>query len=211
MNELARLMLDHSPEMALLVNPVTLQVMMANAAACKTLDYSLEQLQALEITEVESALQDVFYWEDVRAGQYLEVQSQDGLYRRADGELLAVRKTIQLLNYQGTPLLLVQAAQTKQERRAEDALAHTLSQLRATLESTGNGILVIGWQGKIESMNHLPHATKLNQDPRIGRQLGDARQPSRNLNHLTSLQANGLLKSPREQTLAESRNSEKKN
>ena len=155
MNELARLMLDHSPEMALLVNPVTLQVMMANAAACKTLDYSLEQLQALEITEVESALQDVFYWEDVRAGQYLEVQSQDGLYRRADGELLAVRKTIQLLNYQGEPLLLVQAAQTKQERRAEDALAHTLSQLRATLESTGNGILVIGWQGQIESMNHL--------------------------------------------------------
>src|SRR5450830_1198188 len=155
MNELARLMLDHSPEMALLVNPVTLQVMMANAAVGKTLDYSLEQLQGLAITEVESALQDVFYWEDVRAGQYLEVQSQEGLYRRADGELLPVRKTIRLLNYQGAPLLLVQAAQTKQERRAEDALANTLSQLRATLESTGNGILVIGWQGQIESMNRL--------------------------------------------------------
>jgi len=155
MNELARLMLDHSPEMALLVNPVTLQVMMANAAVGKTLDYSLEQLQGLAITEIESALQDVFYWEDVRAGQYLEVQSQEGLYRRADGELLPVRKTIRLLNYQGAPLLLVQAAQTKQERRAEDALAHTLSQLRATLESTGNGILVIGWQGQIESMNRL--------------------------------------------------------
>ena len=155
MNELARLMLDHSPEMALLVNPVTLQVMMANAAVGKTLDYSLKQLQGLAITEVESALQDVFYWEDVRAGQYLEVQSQEGLYRRADGELLPVRKTIRLLNYQGAPLLLVQAAQTKQERRAEDALAHTLSQLRATLESTGNGILVISWQGQIESMNRL--------------------------------------------------------
>src|SRR5450830_857837 len=155
MNELARLMLDHSPEMALLVNPVTLQVMMANAAVGKTLEYSLEQLQGLAITEIESALQDVFYWEDVRAGQYLEVQSQEGLYRRADGELLPVRKTIRLLNYQGAPLLLVQAAQTKQERRAEDALANTLSQLRATLESTGNGILVIGWQGQIESMNRL--------------------------------------------------------
>ncbi|MHB8948017.1 MAG: ATP-binding protein [Rhodoferax sp.] len=155
MNELARLMLDHSPEMALLVNPVTLQVIMANAAVGKTLDYSLEQLQGLAITEVESALQDVFYWEDVRAGQYLEVKSQEGLYRRANGELLPVRKTIRLLHYQGAPLLLVQAAQTQQERKAEDALAHTLSQLRATLESTGNGILVIGWQGQIESMNHL--------------------------------------------------------
>ncbi|NDP37168.1 MAG: PAS domain-containing protein [Rhodoferax sp.] len=155
MNSLARLMLDNSPEMALLVNPVTLQIMMANASVVKTLNYSLAQLQGLAITEVESALQDVFYWEDVRAGQYLEVQSQEGLYRRADGELLPVSKSIRLLNYQGAPLLLVQAVQTRDERKAQDALAHTLSQLRATLESTGNGILVIGWQGQIESMNRL--------------------------------------------------------
>jgi len=148
-------MLDNSPEMALLVNPVTLQIRMANAAVVKTLGYSLEQLQGLAITEVESALQDVFYWEDVRAGQYLEVQSQEGQYRCADGELLTVSKSIRLLNYQGVPLLLVQAIQTQNERKAEDALAQTLSQLRATLESTGNGILVIGWQGQIESMNRL--------------------------------------------------------
>ena len=44
---------------------------------------------------------------------------------------------------------------TQNERKVEDALAHTLSQLRATLESTGNGILVIDWQGSIASMNRL--------------------------------------------------------
>ena len=88
MNDLARLMLDHSPDMLLLVNPASLQIMMANAPVVKTLGYSLEQLQRLAITEVESALQDVFYWEDVRTGQYLEVQNQEGQYRCADGELL---------------------------------------------------------------------------------------------------------------------------
>ena len=155
MNALARLMLDNSPEMSLLVNPATLQIMMANASVVKTLGYSLAQLQGLAITEIESALQDVFYWDDVRTGQYLEVQSQEGQYRCAQGELLTVNKSIRLLDHEGAPLLLVQAVQTRNERKAEDALAQTLSQLRATLESTGNGILVIGWQGRIESMNRL--------------------------------------------------------
>jgi two-component system NtrC family sensor kinase len=155
MNALARLMLDNSPEMALLVDPATLQIMMANASVVKTLGYSLAQLQGLAITEIESALQDVFYWDDVRTGQYLEVQSQEGQYRCAQGELLTVSKSIRLLDHEGAPLLLVQAVQTRNERKAEDALAQTLSQLRATLESTGNGILVIGWQGRIDSMNRL--------------------------------------------------------
>lgn len=155
MNDLARLMLDHSLEMLLLVNPASLEIVMANAAVAKTLGYSLEQLQGLAITEVESALQDVFYWEDVRGGQYLEVQNQEGQYRCADGELLTVSKSVRLIDHKGAPLLLVQAVDTQNERKAQDALAYTLSQLRATLESTGNGILVIGWQGRIASMNHL--------------------------------------------------------
>jgi len=155
MSDLARLMLDHSPEMLLLVDPVSLEIVMANATVARTLGYSSEQLRGLPITEIESALQDVFYWEDVRAGQYLDVQGQEGQYRRADGELLTVSKSVQILDNEGAPLLLVQALQTLSERKAEDALAHTLSQLRATLESTGNGILVIGWQGRIDSMNRL--------------------------------------------------------
>ena len=137
------------------VNPATLEIVLANAPLASTLGYSLEQLQGLAITEVENALQDVFYWEDVRTGQYLEVQNQEGQYRCADGELLTVSKSIRLLEHEGAPLLLVQAVQTRSERKAEDALAHTLSQLRATLESTGNGILVIDWQGRIDGMNRL--------------------------------------------------------
>ncbi|MDO8776101.1 MAG: PAS domain-containing protein, partial [Burkholderiaceae bacterium] len=148
-------MLDHSPGMLLLVNPASLQIVMASAPVARTLGYSLAQLEGMAITEIESALPDVFYWEDVRGGQYLEVQSQEGQYRCADGELLTVSKSVQLLKHEGAPLLLVQAMQTQNERKAEDALAHTLSQLRGTLESTGNGILVIDWRGSIDSMNRL--------------------------------------------------------
>ncbi|MDP3655209.1 MAG: ATP-binding protein [Rhodoferax sp.] len=155
MSDLARLTLDHCTEMLLLVNPATLQIEVANAAVATALGYPVEQLQGMAITEVESALQDVFYWEDVRAGQYQEIQNQEGQYCRADGELMTVTKSIRCLAHEGATLLLVQAALTHNERKAEDALAHTLSQLRATLESTGNGILVVDWQGRIDSMNRL--------------------------------------------------------
>ncbi|HJV92825.1 MAG TPA: ATP-binding protein [Azonexus sp.] len=155
MSSLERLMLDHSPSMMLLVEPQDLRIVMANRGACQTLGYTEEALRAMTITEIESSLQDVFYWEEVRNGQYLDIDSQEGLYQCADASLLTVTKSIRVVDHEGAPLLLVQARDTDNERQVEDALEQTLSQLRATLESTGNGILVIDWQGKIASMNRL--------------------------------------------------------
>ena len=61
MDDLATLMLDHCPQMVLLVEPSTLQIVRANAPAASTLGYTMEQLVGMCITEVESALQDIFY------------------------------------------------------------------------------------------------------------------------------------------------------
>ena len=155
MTELCKLMLDHCPQMLMLVNPVSLKIDIANATTSAALGYTPEQLKGLAITEIESSLPDVFYWEDVRSGQYLEVQEQDGQYRGCNGDLVSVRKSIVHLTHDGEPYLLVLAVPTLTERIAQDALAHTLSELRATLESTSNGILVIDWHGKLDSMNRV--------------------------------------------------------
>jgi two-component system NtrC family sensor kinase len=155
MMSLERLMLDHSPSMMLLVEPTQLQIVMANQGACQTLGYPEEALLGMTITDIESSLQDVFYWEDVRNGQYLDINGQEGLYQCADASLLTVIKSVRVVEHQGSPLLLVQARDVQNERQVEAALEQTLSQLRATLESTGNGILVIDWQGRIASMNRL--------------------------------------------------------
>ena len=171
MISLERLMLDHSPSMMLLVEPPQLQIVMANQGACQTLGYPEEALRAMTITDIESSLQDVFYWEDVRNGQYLDIDGQEGLYQCADGSMLTVIKSVRVVDHQGAPLLLVQARDVQKERQVEDALEQTLSQLRATLESTGNGILVIDWQGRITSMNrmfssmwHIPEDVLLNRN-----------------------------------------------
>lgn len=60
MSDLARLMLDRSPQMQVLVNPADLLILMANAPLLLALGYSLAQIQCLKITKVKSALPDVF-------------------------------------------------------------------------------------------------------------------------------------------------------
>lgn len=113
MSDLARLILDNSPEMLLLVDPDSLKIVMANAPVAQTLGYTPEQLQGLAITEIESDLQDVFYQEDIRAGRSLQVQHQEAQYRRLDGDLLAVNKSVRVLKHEGSSLLLVQAVKPK--------------------------------------------------------------------------------------------------
>jgi PAS domain S-box-containing protein len=155
MKGLERLLLDHGQNMMMLVDPSTLRIELANRVVEQTLGYAEGALLSRIITDIESSLQDVFYWEDVRNGQYLEIDAQEGLYLRADGSLLAVMKSVRLVHHERRLLLFVEARDIQHERRIADDLEQTMSQLRATLESTGNGILVIDWLGRIASMNRL--------------------------------------------------------
>ena len=155
MSRLERLLLDHAEQMILLVEPVDLRVVMANHVAMQSLGYAEAELLNKTILEIESSLQDVFYWEDVRNGLFSNIESQEGLYQCADGAMRSVTKSIKKVEQDGKSWLLIQAREIQENLRIEDDLAQKTSQLRATLESTGNGILVVDWQGRVASMNHL--------------------------------------------------------
>ena len=151
----AQLMLDHSSQMLLLVEPAAGSIVGANRAAQDALGYPLEKLLAMTIDEIESTLKDIFYWGDVRAGRFQEIVAQDDEYRCADGSMLAVSKSISVVPHEGRQLLFIQASNAVERRQSDNILAQTLSQLQATLESTGNGILVIDWESRITNMNRL--------------------------------------------------------
>ena len=155
MSDLERLVVDHCEQIILLVEPETLRIVIANRAAVHKLGYTHEELLGKSILDIESALQDVFYWEDARCGQYANIEAQEGLYLCADGSLRRAVKSIRLIEDGDRRWLLICARGVEEERQVEDVLAQTTSQLRATLESTGNGILVVDWQGRIASMNRL--------------------------------------------------------
>ena len=150
--KLCQILIDHGNEILLLVDATTLEIRSANAAAARHLGYPRNELIGRSITDIECSLTDVFFWEDVRQGTTPEVHDAEASYLRADGELLTATKTI------SRPAaypewLVICAVPTGRLRRTEDELADTGARLRATLEATADGILLVDRNGAIVNMN----------------------------------------------------------
>ena len=168
--ELCHLLLEHGNEILLLVDPLTLRVAAANSAATRHLGYAHGELIGQPITDLECALSDVFYWDDVRQGIAPELHEVEASYRRADGELLTATKTITRAASDARWLVIC-ATPVGKLQRAEDELADISARLRATLEATADGILLVDHAGRIVNMNHrfsrlwqLPEALLLAHD-----------------------------------------------
>jgi two-component system, sensor histidine kinase and response regulator len=141
------------PECMLWIDARTLRVVEGNAAARKALGFARSELQAQSITNIESSIEDVFFWDEVRAGQCTGYQAVRGYYRRADGSVVQVEKSLTKIDSAAIPLLLISFRDGSSERTVEDALARSTSLLAATLEATADGILVTDLDGGIRNMN----------------------------------------------------------
>jgi PAS domain S-box-containing protein len=182
MSNWCSLLLAHSTDLLLLVAPQSLRVLAASPEVTRVLGYSTEQLAQMVITDMASALEDVFYWDEVSQGAGEDWPQHDTEYASAHGELLPVNQTVQRIMHDSEVYFLVRATQSRSVRQVQDVLAQTLSQLRATLESTGNGILVLDAQGHISSMNRqfgamwglLPQSVQDQDEARILAQVADS-------------------------------------
>ncbi len=151
-SELCRRLLEYGNEILLLVDIPTLEIRAANAAASRHLGYSRQELIGKPITDIECALADVFYWEDVRQGISPEIQEAETSYLCADGTLLAATKSI--FRETASPgWLVICATPTTRLHRTENALADLAARLRSTLEATADGILVVDRNNAIVNMN----------------------------------------------------------
>ena len=151
-DDIRELLLEHGNEIVLLVDLATQEIRAANGAAARHLGYTRDELIGRPITDIECALTDIFYWEDVRQGAVPEIHNADTSYLRADGELLSASKTvIRPVAHPGA--LVVCAIPTGKLHRTENELADTGARLRATLEATADGILLLDRGGAIVNMN----------------------------------------------------------
>ncbi len=151
--KVCQILLDHGNEILLLVDLSTLEILSVNAAATRHLGYSRCELIGRPITDIECSLTDVFFWEDVKHGIAPEVHDSETSYLRADGKQLTATKTISRpATHPGWAVIC--AVPTGRLRRTEDELADTGARLRATLEATADGILLVDRSGSIVNMNH---------------------------------------------------------
>ena len=146
------LLLSASRELLFLVDPQSLAIVDVNDFAGELLGVSRQELLGRPITDFETALQDVFYWADVAAGNFYELSNAEGLYACADGEFLPVEKSIRMHSDIDPPCILICARDARASVSATSKLLEASAILQATFESTAEGILVLNRNGHI--LNH---------------------------------------------------------
>ncbi len=128
-----------------------------NQRYCEITGYSREEILGLKIedlTHPEDVPASREFIDRIRSGELPEYRMEKR-YVRKDGAVIWVHLTVSIVrSVQGDPLYLVAFIDDITERRnAQREASRSFSLLRATLESTADGILVVGLDGKILSFN----------------------------------------------------------
>ena len=128
-----------------------------NQRFCQITGYTREeilQINVEDLTHPEDVERSLDFLRRIRAGELPEYRIEKR-YIRKDGGVIWVNLTVSIVrSATQEPLYLVAFVEDITERRdAQTEAGRTLSLLRATLESTADGILVVDLEGKILSFN----------------------------------------------------------
>jgi PAS domain S-box-containing protein len=166
--EFDTLLLQGSSQILLLIDAQFLSILAVNPAACQLLGYAAGELVGQVIGEFECALSDMFFWDEMR--EQTSIRTAESALRCADGQVLEVTKSVRQVSQQPLRYVLC-ATPVSGQNRIEDDLLNMASRLRATLEATAEGILLVDQHDAIVNMNqrfsamwHLPETLLANRD-----------------------------------------------
>ena len=143
-------LIDGLLEAVWLVDAGSLKIRAANAAAGDLFGVEAASLCGRGATDLCATPEDLVFWSEASAGLVDQIVS-DTLVRDFSGRLLPVTRRVSRI---GDGLFLVTCRDRSAQRAAEEELETRLAELRATLESTADGILVTDLSGHIRSFNH---------------------------------------------------------
>lgn len=148
-------LLDGLLEAVCVVDARTLKIMAVNRNACELVGLPQSELVGRPVLELTATPEDMYFWEDVAAGLESDIHSQT-LLRHADGEPVPVERRVSLIQLdRDEPAYLMGLRDLRSQRAVETALEQRLAELRATLESTGDGILVTDTEGRVNHYNRM--------------------------------------------------------
>lgn len=157
-------LIDGLIEAVLIVDAIDLKIADANRAACKLTGLAREALVGRSIIDFAATPEDACFWEDAAAGHEEGIFSES-LLRRANGEFVQVDRSVSKIRLGGAGTVFVVGLRDQsQQRKVEDELEKLVAELRATLESTADGILVAdlddairGYNNRFADLWQLPH------------------------------------------------------
>lgn len=177
------LLLLASQEVLLLIDAESLAITAANPGAYQTLGYAAGTLEGMPIGELECALSDMFFWDEMPARERaIDVESA---MRCCDGTVLPVLKTVRRTG-SSPPAYTLRAVPAAEQNRIEQELATMGSRLRATLEATSEGVLLVDQSDAIVNMNQ-----QLSVIWQLGEELLSAHDDAAIVAHMQALCARG--------------------
>ena len=145
--------LDGMLEAVWAVDPKSLRILEVNELAASLVGMAREACIGKPVIEFTATPEDMFFWEDVAAGLAFEIHSNT-LLRTASGAAIAVeRKVSRIWLSPEEPVFLVGLRDLRPEQNMAMQLESRIAELRATLESTGDGILVTDLLGAVSNYN----------------------------------------------------------
>ena len=151
-------LLEALPAAAWLVAAADGRVLLANREAAKLLGRSAEALVGSPARSLLQTPEDLAFWDEVAAGSADEGASLDSetSLQAPDGAQRHLRRQVRWLPVApgcSERWLLVSVVDRTPEHDAESAHESVVAELRATLESTADGILVTDLAGRVRSFN----------------------------------------------------------
>jgi diguanylate cyclase (GGDEF)-like protein/PAS domain S-box-containing protein len=137
-----------------LVDAIELKIVAVNRAAEQLLGVSRDEMVGRAVVDYAHTAQDLFFWEDVAAGASDRICSET-LLSASDGRLVQVDRRVTRMHSgeHGGMLYVVAMIDRSAQHRVEQELENIIAELRATLESTADGILVTDMDGGIRGYN----------------------------------------------------------
>jgi len=133
-----------------LVELETLRIAAANTAAGTLLGVDAWSLRGRAAADLSATGEDIVFWSEAAAGLTDAILS-DTVVRRFDGAIVPVTRRVSRL---GTgEMLVVTLRDLSRQRATEDELETRVAEMRATLESSADGILVTDLGGAIRNFN----------------------------------------------------------
>lgn len=141
------------PEPAWLVESSERRVVVINRAALRLLGLQAAEVLGQPASSLCTSPEDEIFWMGAQYDPQASLRS-DTVLRHADGRPLWVTRSVSPLNLpRGDQVWLVLLHDQTRRRRAETEREGLLAELRATLESTADGILVTDLAGRVRSFN----------------------------------------------------------
>ena len=139
---------------AIFVHDLEGRLLDVNQSACASLGYAREELLRMTVMDLEPDVPPANarqLWREFQPGRSRIVP---GRHRRKDGTSFPVEVSLNCYEVQGQLLFAGLARNTSERRQYEEQLAQSISLLRATIESSANGMLVVDTGGRITTYNN---------------------------------------------------------